>query len=359
MNYHLRFFKQMKFYNKIKKLNRPYIIAEIGSNHNGSLSLAKKLILKAKEAGADCVKFQSWTKDTIFSKKKYKENYFLKDDYRNRKDYTLESIVEKFSLSENLLFQLKIFCNKNKIDFTSTPFSKKEVDFLVNKLKPPFIKIASMDLNNYPFLEYVAQKKKTIVLSTGLSNLKEIKKAVKTIESKKNYKIIILHCVAIYPTPDNLSNINNIDTLKKIFKYPIGYSDHTLGFGVSLAAAAKKICLLEKHFTLNKKMFGWDHKVSVTPDELKIICSETKRITKALGSKSIVVPESKKRKEEFRRSIVLSKDLNIGHKIKETDLDFKRPGTGIPPEKIVNVIGKKIKKNLLKDTILNLKDLRR
>ena len=347
----------MKFYNKIKKLNRPYIIAEIGANHNGSLALAKKLILKAKDAGADCVKFQSWTKDSIFSKKKYKENYFLKDDYRNRKDYTLESIVEKFSLSENLLLTLKSFCDKNKIDFTSTPFSKKEVDFLVKKLKPPFIKIASMDLNNYPFLEYVAKKNKTIVLSTGLSNLNEIKKAVKTIESKKNYKIVILHCVAIYPTPDKLSNINSIDVLKKVFKYPIGYSDHTLGFGVSLAAVSKNICLLEKHFTLDKKMFGWDHKVSITPDELKIICRESKRIAKALGSKSIVVPESKKRKEEFRRSIVITKDLKIGHTIKEVDLDFKRPGTGISPGKILNVIGKKMKKNLSKDTILTFKDI--
>lgn len=347
----------MKFYNKIKKLGRPYIIAEIGANHNGSLKLAKKLILEAKMAGADCVKFQSWTSDSIFSKKKYQENHFLKDDYRNRKDHTLESLVKKFSVSENFLYQIKVFCNKNKIDFTSTPFSKKEANFLVDKLKAPFIKIASMDLNNYPFLEFIAKKNKTIVLSTGLSNLSEIKKAVKTIESQNNFKIIILHCVAIYPNPDNLCNINNIDTLKKIFKYPIGYSDHTLGFGISLAAASKNICILEKHFTLDKKMFGWDHKVSATPDELKIICHETKRIVKALGNKSIEAPESNKIKEEYRRSIVSSKDLKVGHKIKEDDLDFKRPGTGIPPGKISTLIGKTIKRNLTRDSILSLKDI--
>jgi len=338
-------------------MGRPYIVAEIGANHNGSLNLAKKLILKAKESGADCVKFQSWTKESVFSKKKYEENHFLKDDYRKRKDYSLKSIVEKFSLSENLLYQIKNFCKKNKIDFTSTPFSKKEANFLVDKLKAPFIKVASMDLNNYPFLKFIAKKNKTIVLSTGLSNLNEIKKAVQTIESQKNFKIIILHCVSIYPTPDKLSNINNIDTLRKIFNYPIGYSDHTLGFGISLAAASKKICILEKHFTLDKKMFGWDHKVSATPDELKIICEESKRIAKALGSKLIVSPESSTIKKEYRRSIVSSKDLKIGHKIREEDLDFKRPGTGMPPGKISSIIGKTIRRNLDKDTILSIRDI--
>ena len=228
---------------------------------------------------------------------------------------------------------------------------------MVDKLKAPFIKVASMDLNNYPFLKFIAKKNKTIVLSTGLSNLNEIKKAVQTIESQKNFKIIILHCVSIYPTPDKLSNINNIDTLRKIFNYPIGYSEHTLGFGISLAAASKKICFFEKHFTLDKKMFGWDHKVSATPDELKIICEESKRIAKALGSKLIVSPESSTIKKEYRRSIVSSKDLKIGHKIREEDLDFKRPGTGMPPGKISSIIGKTIRRNLDKDTILSIRDI--
>lgn len=335
----------MNFYKKIKNLGRPYIIAEIGANHNGSILLAKKLILKAKKAGADCVKFQSWTKESIFSKKNYQE------------DSSLAPTVVKYSLSENSLLNIKQFCDKNKIDFTSTPFSKKEANFLVDKLHAPFIKIASMDLNNYPFLKFIAKKNKTIVISTGLSNLNEIKKAIKTIESQNNFKIIILHCVSIYPTPDNLSNINNIDSLKKIFNYPVGYSDHTLGYGISLAAVSKNISILEKHFTLDKKMVGWDHEVSATPDELRIICHESKRIALALGKKSIVAPESNKIKKWFRRSIVLSKDLKAGHKIKEEDLDFKRPGIGISPGKIYSLIGKITKRKLLKDSILSLKDI--
>ena len=322
------------------------------------MALAKKLISEAKIAGANCVKFQSWTKNSIFSKKKYEDNYFLKDDYRKRKDFTLEKIVEKFSLSENQLLKLKKYCKTIKIDFTSTPFSKGEVDFLVNKLNVPFIKVASMDLNNYPFLKYIAKQNKTIVLSTGLSNFTEIKKAVKTIEKEKNYKIIILHCIAIYPTPDNLANLNNIETLKKKFKYPIGFSDHTLGFGISLASFTKGIKLLEKHFTLDKKMFGWDHKVSVNPDELKIICNEAKRIPPSMGSYKIVSPESKKIKKEFRRSIVLSRDLKKGHILKENDLDFKRPGTGLEPDKINYLIGKTLRLDLKKDIIISYKYLK-
>ena len=157
---------KIKLTNKKEVFNfcKPYVIAELGSNHNGDMEIAKKLIQEAKESGADCVKFQSWTKDTIFSKKKYQDNFFISDDYRNRTDFTLEEIVEAYSISEKELLEMKNFANKLEIDITSTPFSKREVDFLVNKLDSPFIKVASMDLNNYPFLEYIAKKNKPIVL---------------------------------------------------------------------------------------------------------------------------------------------------------------------------------------------------
>lgn len=146
---------------------KPYIIAELGSNHNGDMELARKLIVQPKEAGADCVKFQSWSKDTIFSKKTYEENYFVADDYKDRSDYTLEQIVEEFSISEEELLEMKAFADQIGMDCTSTPFSKKEADFLVDKLNSPFIKVASMDLNNYPFLEYLAKKNRPMILSTG------------------------------------------------------------------------------------------------------------------------------------------------------------------------------------------------
>ncbi len=334
----------------------PYIIAELGSNHNGDMELAKKLILAAKEAGADCVKFQSWTKDTIFSKRKYEENFFLSDDYRNRNDYNLEQIVEKFQITEEQLKEMKEFSDKIGIDCISTPFSKREVDFLVDKLNVPFIKIASMDVNNYPFLEYVAKKNKPIVISTGLSDLYEIDKAIRTIENTGNDQIVILHCVSIYPPKDEEVNLNNITTLQNIYDYPIGYSDHTLGATIALASVVKGACIIEKHFTLDKNMFGWDHKVSADSEDLKTICAESKRIYKAMGNKRIYREENDERVVEFRRSIVLTRNMKKGEIITEKDIDFKRPGRGIEPGYANIIIGRKLNKDLKYDDIITFED---
>lgn len=337
---------------------KPYIIAELGSNHNGDMNIAKKLIIEAKEAGADCVKFQSWSKDTIFSKKTYNENYFVSDDYRNRNDYTLEQIVDEYSISEEELLEMKSFADELGIDCTSTPFSKKEADFLIEKLDSPFIKVASMDLNNYPFLKYLAKKNRPIILSTGLSELYEIDNAIRTIENEGNNQIIILHCVSIYPPQDYQVNLNNIVTLQKIYpNYPIGFSDHTLGITIPVASAALGVCLIEKHFTLDKNMSGWDHKVSATKDELALIVSETKRINTALGNFRISCVEDEFRKNSFRRSIVTTRKINKGEIIKADDLDFKRPGGGIDPGLIDLIIGRVVKNDLPFDEPINLNDL--
>lgn len=334
----------------------PYIIAELGSNHNGDMKLAKKLIMRAKEAGADCVKFQSWSKDTIFSKKVYDQNCFLTDDYRNRTDYTLEQIVEKFSISEKDLFEMKKFADEAGIDCVSTPFSKREVDFLINELKVDFIKIASMDVNNYPFLEYIARKNLPILLSTGLSTLGEIDKAIQTIENAGNNKIIILHCVSLYPPKDTQVNLNNIDTLRSAYPYPIGFSDHTIGFSIPLAAVAKGACIIEKHFTLDKNMFGWDHKVSADFEEMKIIVSESKRIHKALGSYRRVVNEDIERIKAFRRSIVATRKIKKGEIFTEDMITFKRPAEGIEPGYMNFIIGKTAKRDIEYDEIIRMED---
>jgi len=336
----------------------PYIIAELGSNHNGDMDLAKKLIIEAKNAGADCVKFQSWSKDSIFAHQKYEDNYFLSDDYRQRKDTTLEDIVEKYSISEVELIQMKDFCDTHEIDFASTPFSKKEVDFLVNELGAHFVKVASMDLNNYPFLQYIAKKNLPIILSTGLSELHEIDKAIRTIEEAGNNQIVILHCVSIYPPDDTQVNLNNIETLQKLYPdYPVGFSDHTIGTSIPLASVAKGACIIEKHFTLDKNMTGWDHKVSADANELKHLCHESKRVNRALGTHRITVVEDSERCAEFRRSIVLTRDMSKGEIIDISDIDYKRPGTGIKPEYSDWVIGKKINKDLKFDHILKKEDL--
>lgn len=343
---------------RVANFTRPYIIAELGSNHNGDMSLARKLILAAKEAGADCVKFQSWSKDSIFSRKTYDDNYFIADDYRKRTDFTLESIVERYSISEEELLQMKGLADELGMDCTSTPFSKKEVDFLVDVMKAPFIKIASMDLNNYPFLDYVAMKGKPIVISTGLSELYEIDKSIRTIENAGNKQIVILHCVSIYPPNDEQVNLNNIDTLRTLYPaYPIGFSDHTLGFSIPVASVVKGACLIEKHFTLDKSMEGWDHKVSANPEEMRIICNETKRVHAALGGTRIQVQEKADRIESFRRSIVTTRVIEAGEIIRKEDVDFKRPGTGIAPEYLDQVIGRTAKVTLEYDKPFLFSDL--
>ncbi len=336
----------------------PYIIAELGSNHNGNMELAKKLIIEAKESGANCVKFQSWSKDSIFARKKYEDNYFIADDYRDRTDYTLEEIVDAYSISEEELLEMKKFADEIGIDCTSTPFSKKEVDFLVEKLNTPFIKVASMDLNNYPFLEYLATKGKPMVIATGLSELYEIDKAIKTIENAGNKNIVILHCISTYPPEDKDVNLNNIRTLMTAYpEYPVGFSDHTLGTAIPLASVALGACIIEKHFTLNKNMTGWDHKVSATQDEMETIVSGSKRIAKAMGSFRVTATESDEKRQEFRRSIVLTRDIEKGQTIEASDIDYKRPGTGLSPEMTEFIVGKTINKNLKFDHILTNEDL--
>ncbi|MEY8200749.1 MAG: N-acetylneuraminate synthase family protein [Colwellia sp.] len=350
----------MKLTNKkeISNFSKPYIIAELGSNHNGDMELAKKMIVEAKAAGADCVKFQSWTKDSIFAREKYEDNYFLNDDYRDRNDYTLEAIVDEYSISENELIDMKKFASEVGIDCTSTPFNKAEADFLVEKMDTPYIKVASMDLNNYPFLEYLAKKNKTMVLSTGLSELSEIDKAVKTIELAGNTNIVILHCVSTYPPVDTDVNLNNIKTLMAAYPdYPIGFSDHTIGTAIPLAAVALGACVIEKHFTLDKNMPGWDHKVSATPEELKDIVENTTRITNALGSFRITATESEIKKREFRRSVVITRDMSSGDTIKSEDIDYKRPGGGFKPEMTEYLIGRTINKNLKFDHVLTKADI--
>jgi len=342
----------------LENYKKPYIIAELGSNHNGDMDIARKLIVQAKEAGADCVKFQSWSKDSIFSKKKYDDNYFVADDYRDREDYTLEEIVEEYSISEQELLDMKEFASQIGIDCTSTPFSKKEADFLVDKMQTPFIKVASMDLNNYPFLGYLAKKGKPMVISTGLSELYEIDKAVKTMEDAGNSQIAILHCVATYPPEDGDVNLNNIKTLMSTYpEYPIGFSDHTLGSTIPLAAVSLGACLIEKHFTLDKEMEGWDHKVSATKDEMQAIVEGSERIVKAMGSFRISATEADEKKREFRRSVVITRDMIKGDTIKVEDIDYKRPGGNLDPEMTDFIVGRTVNKDIKNDHILTKEDI--
>lgn len=343
-------------FDEIKELDRPYIVAEIGANHNGDMTLAKRLIDSAVECGADCVKFQSWTKDSIFSRQVYEDNFFLGDDYRNRSDYTLEEIVDKYHISVEQHKDLKRYCDEKGIEFASTPFSEAEVDLLSDELDVPYIKIASMDVNNIPLIRYIARKRKPVVLSTGLCPLSDVALAVENLNRYGCDDITLLHCVSIYPPADDQVNLNNIDMLKQCFGFRVGYSDHTIGIVAPIMSIAKGVCMIEKHFTLNKDMEGWDHKVSANPQELKCICEAANIGYKMLGSYSKVVCEDEERINAFQRSIVAARRIKAGETITEDCITYKRPGSGISPKYYEYVIGKTAKRDIEYDQMISMED---
>jgi len=324
---------------------RPYIIAEIGANHNGNIKLAKEMIKGAKKTGADSAKFQSWSKENLFSKTIYDKN----------KD--LEKQLDDWSLSYNQLSELKKTCDKEKISFSCTPISNEDADFLVDDLDVNFIKIASMDLNNFPFLKYIASKNKPIILSTGLGDFSEIKKAVEIITSRNN-DLILLHCVSMYPPKIDYMNLNNIDMLRDKFRIPVGFSDHYTDETFSLAAVAKGACVIERHFTLDKTMNGWDHAISSDIDGMKNLVQKSEMINRSLGSyERVFYAEEEEKKKIMRRSIVARRDLKKGDIISKEDILFKRPGNGIPPNLLENIVGRKVVNNISKDMLIDYNDV--
>lgn len=336
---------------------RTYVIAEIGANHNGDIDLARKLIARAQELGCDCVKFQSWDL-RLFSDVVYQENFFLSDDYREREDFTLKEIVKEFAFSSAVLSELKVYCDELGIDFASTPFETDQVDDLM-RLDVPFIKVASMDLNNDEFLRYIAATGKTILLSTGFGTLEEIDHAVRTIESTGNRKIVLLHCISLYPPEDEQVNLNNLDMLRSAFGYPVGFSDHTDGFEISLAAMAKGAVVLEKHYTLDKEMFGWDHKISADPNEMAVIVRGAHRIHAALGTtRRVVSPIEHDRKASYRRSIVSARSIKAGERIDSKTITFRRPGRGLDPNMATLLLNMVAARDIEADTVLCLGDLK-
>lgn len=335
----------------------PYIIAEIGANHNGDMDLAKTMILSAKENGAHCVKFQSWTPSSLIAKEEYDRNQKY-DDSPKKHFGSLKEMVEKYYLREEQHFELKEFCDSIKIDFCSTPFSSAEVD-LLEKCDVPFYKIASMDINNFMLLDYVASKGKPVIISTGMANLAEIDNAVNRLVKGGCSEISLLHCISIYPPKNEDINLRNITMLQQTFGgLPIGFSDHSIGFSIPLASVALGACIIEKHFTTDKNLPGWDHEISADPYELKIISEESKNIAESMGAlHRIVSNDELEKKAKFRRSIVANKTLPVGHIIKVNDLTSKRPGTGISPDFIESIVGRTVKSEIIEDTLIKWESL--
>jgi|TARA_B100001971_G_C18207836_1_gene548730 N-acetylneuraminate synthase len=345
-------------YKKIKKNNIPYIIAEIGVNHEGSIKRAKKLIYYAKKNGAHAAKFQTYKANKIAAKKS--KFYWDVRKEPTRSQFELFSKYDCFN--ENDYKELAKYCRRVKIDFLSTPFDLDSVDFL-HPLMPAY-KISSSDITNYPLLKKISLKKKPIFLSTGASSLNEIKNAVNIFKKNKITKIVIMHCILNYPTKNINANLGMIESLKKEFpEYIIGYSDHTLpdkkmqNLCTAYILGAK---IIEKHFTLNKKMKGNDHYHSMDKNDLKVLVKNIGKIKVSLGTsykKKIIKSEYISRKNA-RRSIVLFHDVKKNQKLKKYDLICKRPGTGISPMYFNKIVGRRIKYNLKADRILTFRDIK-
>ncbi|WP_299702421.1 N-acetylneuraminate synthase family protein [uncultured Pontibacter sp.] len=334
----------------------PYIIAEIGANHNGDMELAKTMIDSAIQCGVDAVKFQSWTPTSLVSKEEYNKNQKYNDSPKKHFG-SLKEMVEKYYLTTEQHFELNQYCTDKGVDFCSTPFSKEETD-LLEELDVPFYKIASMDINNPQLLSYVAQKNKPVIVSTGMATLAEIENALNTLYKKGCYEVSLLHCISIYPPLYEDIHLNNITMMQNTFGVPVGFSDHTIGFSIPLASVALGACIIEKHFTTDKDLPGWDHEISADPAEMTVICQESKNIAKSLGSYTRVVSKAEQEKKlKFRRSIVTIKELKAGHILTIDDLTSKRPGTGISPDLLNQLVGRTLKKDVAEDTLLTWENI--
>jgi N,N'-diacetyllegionaminate synthase len=326
-----------------------FIIAEAGDNHNGDYDTALKLVDKAVEAGADCVKFQTFVTERVISKLAEKADYQKESTGTGESQYEM---VKKLELSFEQFRQIKKYCEQKKIIFLSTPFDLESIDFL-QEIDIPFWKIPSGEITNLPYLEKIAHTGKDIIMSTGMCTMEEIQKAIDILKKNGAGKITLLHCNTEYPTPYEDVNLRAMKTMAETFGVEVGYSDHTKGIEVPIAAVAMGAVVIEKHFTLDKNMPGPDHKASLEPDELKQMIQSVRNIEKALGSSEKKPSTSEiKNIDIARKSIVAKKAIKKGEELTEDNLDIKRPGNGISPMYWYDLLGTKAVKDFSEDELI-------
>jgi len=326
-----------------------FIIAEAGVNHNGDINLAKQLIDVAKEAGADAVKFQTFKAEDVVTETAEKAEYQKKSTGAKESQFEM---IRKLELNRRDFEVLFNYAKEKSIIFLSSPFDKGSVD-LLDRLGVPAFKIASGEITNFPLIKYIAKKGKPIILSTGMSTLAEIEEALQVIRGEGIKDIVLLHCITAYPAKTEEINLRAIQTLMKAFRLPVGFSDHTIGITVPIAAVALGAVVLEKHFTLDKNLPGPDHKASLEPEELKQMVEAIRQVEKAKGN-GIKKPtdEEEQIKRVARRSVVAKIDISKGTIITEEMLNVKRPGIGIEPKYLDMIVGRKARRNIKKDYIL-------
>lgn len=336
-------------------MNRTIIIAEAGVNHNGSLDLAKQLVKKAFEAGVDYVKFQTFKSEKVVSKNAKKADYQIENT--GKKEESQLEMVKKLELSYEDHQVLIDYCNELGLKFFSTAFDFDSIEYL-HLLGLGLWKIPSGEVTNYPFLKRIAAYNEKTILSTGMCDMEDVRAAVDALYknglSKEN--LILLHCNTEYPTPFEDVNLKAMDALRKEFGVEVGYSDHTKGIEVPIAAVALGATVIEKHFTLDRTLPGPDHKASLEPDELKALVSAIRNIEKAVGGDGTKhVSESERKNIAIaRKSIVAACDIKAGEVFTEENLTVKRPGSGISPMRWEEVLGMKAKRNFNEDELIEL-----
>lgn len=327
------------------------IIAEAGINHNGKISLAKKLIKSAANSGADYIKFQTYKTENMIAQNTKLASY-QKQNIKSFKDQY--QMLKKYELNQKCYEILIKYAKRENIKFLSSPFDEESIT-LLNKLKLDFIKIPSGEINNYPYLKKLAGLNKKIILSTGMSDLNEVKNAVKILikygTKKKN--ISILHCHSSYPSDPSSLNLKVLNTLKKKFKLRVGFSDHSTETSTPAIAVALGAEIIEKHLTLNTKMSGPDHKASINPTQFKDMVNLIRLTEKMLGDGKKIPTKSELQNKPFaRKSLVAKKNIKKGELFSQNNLTTKRPGTGISPMKYKNFLKRRAKKNYFKDDLI-------
>ncbi len=340
------------------KKNKTVIIAEASVNHNGKLKFGKRLIDEAKKAGADIIKFQTYKAKKLTTKNAPRFWNWQGELKKNGTQYDSYSNLDSFTKNEYR--QLINYCKKKKIEFLSTPFDEESANMLV-EIGIKGFKVASSDITNHPFLEFLAKKKLPILLSTGASSINEIKEAVRVINKSGNKKILVMQCTLCYPTKPQDANLLAINDIKRNFpKYLVGLSDHTLGIEIASASVLYGVSAIEKHFTFNKKLLkSADHWLSIDPGELKKLVENVRTINLSMGNgKKIALKCENKARKFARRSIVANKKIAKGEVLTKNKIYFKRPGTGISPSLLKKVLGKRAKKEITYDKLITFKDLK-
>jgi len=347
------FFKRKRIRQKVtyKDMNGIFIIAEAGVNHNGKIELAKKLVDVAAAAGADAVKFQTFKAENTVCSNACKADYQL--ETTNQDESQLE-MLKKLELTAQMHEQLIDYCGQKEIMFLSTAFDRESLCYLM-ELGLPVIKIPSGEITNYPLLREAGKAKKKIILSSGMSTLNEVKDAVQVLREYGSDDITVLHCNTEYPTPYCDVNLQAMLTLREELGIPVGYSDHTRGIEIPIAAAALGATVIEKHFTLDRNMEGPDHKASLEPDELRAMIRAIRNMESALGSGKKEPSESEKKNIDIvRKSIVAKCDIEAGVLFTEENLTTKRPGIGISPMRWNQVVGQRAKRKFIEDELIEI-----